>query len=120
MAGEYGVSSQTETLDQLMAGPCEVFPLLVDAAATAAIGQVLQYDATGNNYVNYTSSNAALSYVVCTEARDISGGDALVGCIVQGRVRKTALDATAQADAEIDSALVKHGIIPVGTNERLT
>ena len=119
MAGEYGVSSQSATLQQLMAGPCEVFPMLVDSAATAAVGQVLQYDATGDNYINYTSSNAALSYVVCTEAVTL-GGDTRVLCIVSGRVRKTQLDATAQADAEIDSALVKSGIIPVGNNERLT
>lgn len=119
MSSEYGVTTQSATLQQLIAGPVEIFPMLVDSAATAAVGQVLQYDATGNNYVDYTSSNAALSYVVCAEAVTL-GGDTRVACIVQGRVRKTQLDATAQADAEIDSALVKHGIIPVGNNERLS
>lgn len=119
MSSEYGVTTQSATLQQLMAGECEVFPMLLDSTATAALGQVLQYDTTGDNYINYTSSMASASYVVCAEAVTLSA-DTRVACIVKGRVRKTQLDATAQADAEIDVALVKSGIIPVKNNERLT
>lgn len=119
MSTEYGVTSQSEDLQQLIRGPVEMHSVLVDSAATAAIGQVLQYDATGDNYVDYTSSMAAAHYVVCAENKTL-GGDTQVMCIICGRVCKTKLDATAQADAEIGTALLKHGIIPVLDNERLS
>lgn len=119
MSGEYGVSAQSEDLEQLIRGECEIHSVLVDSAATAAVGQVLQYDASGDNYVDYTSSMAAAHYVVCAEAKTLSG-DTKVACIISGRVAKAKLDATAQADAEIETALLKHGIIPVVDNERLS
>ena len=56
-------------------------------------------------------------YAVVAENKTL-GGDTKVSCVVAGRVRKAALDATAQADAEIETALLKSGIIAVGDNVR--
>ena len=118
MAGELGLTTETPTLQQLKVADCVEHYLLADAAATVAVGQVLQYNTTEDNWDDYTSGMAAALYVVCAEAKTISA-DTLVRCIVKGSVRKTALDATAQADDEIDVALIKSGIIPVGEDVRV-
>lgn len=111
MASEYGLTTQSDTLNQLIIQDCIIHPLLIDAAVTVAHGQVVQYNTTNDNWDAYTSGMAASLYAVIAETRTI-GADALCQCIVKGIVRKSALDATAQADAEIDIALVKSGIIP--------
>jgi len=111
MASEYGLTTQSDTLDQLIVQNCILHPLLIDAAVTVAKGQVVQYNTTNDNWDAYTSGMAASLYAVIAETRTI-GADALCMCIVSGIVRKSALDATAKADAEIDIALIKSGIIP--------
>jgi len=107
-----GVTSETQSYDELAAGEVKVFYCEVDSAATAAVGQVLEFDTTGNNYVDYTSGSAKQSYVVCAEAKTLSG-DTRVKCIVGGEVRLDNLDATAQADDEIECALLGCGIRPL-------
>ena len=120
MAGELGITTQSDgALAQLVAGECVIHPLLLDAAVTCAVGQVVQYNTTNDNWDDYTSSMAAALYAVVAENKTLSG-DTNVLCIVKGKVRKTALDATAQADAEIDIALLKSGIIPVPEEVRLS
>lgn len=111
MASEYGLTTQSDTLNQLIVQNCIIHPLLIDAAVTVAVGQVVQYNTTNDNWDAYTSGMAAPLYAVIAETRTISG-DSLCQCIVSGIVRKSALDATAKADAEIDVALVMSGIIP--------
>lgn len=117
MSTEYGLTTQSASLRQLIAGPVEYRSLLLDAAATAAVGQVVQYNTTNNNYDDFTSDVTAEHYAVVAEAKTLAA-DTMVSCIVSGRVRKAALDATAQADDEIETALLKSGIIAVGDNER--
>ena len=107
-----GIDSQSQSYAELAAGDVELFYCLVDSAATAAVGQVLEFDATGNNFVDFTSGSAKNAYVVCAEAVTLSA-DTRVKCIVAGKVRLLKLDATAQADAEIEAALLGSGIIPV-------
>lgn len=107
-----GVTSETQSYDELIAGEVKTFMCLVDSAATAAVGQVLEFDATGNNFVNYTSGSAKNAYVVCAEAKTLTA-DTRVLCIVSGEVRLGSLDATAQADDEIEGALLGSGIIPL-------
>lgn len=111
MASEYGLTTQSDTLNQLVVEDCIYHPLLIDSAVTVAIGQVVQYNTTNDNWDAYTSGMTASLYAVIAETRTI-GADALCMCIVSGKVRKSALDATAKADAEIDIALIKSGIIP--------
>lgn len=111
MASEYGITTQSDTLNQLVIQNCIIHPLLIDAAVTVAVGQVVQYNTTNDNWDAFTSGMAASLYAVIAETRTISG-DSLCQCIVSGVVRKAALDATAKADAEIDIALIKSGIIP--------
>jgi hypothetical protein len=111
MASEYGLTTQSDTLNQLIIQDCIIHPLLIDSLVTVAHGQVVQYNTTNDNWDAYTSGMAASLYAVIAEARTI-GADALCQCIVSGVVRKSALDATAQADAEIDVALLKSGIVP--------
>lgn len=119
MAGEYGISSETDTLQQLIIDGCVMGNLLIDAACPVVVGQVVQYNTTNDNWDAYTSGMAATMYAVIAEAKTI-GSDTVCSCIIQGRVRKVKLDATAQADAEIDVALMKHGIVPVIDNVRLS
>lgn len=111
MASEYGLTTQSDTLNQLIIQDCVIHPLLIDVLVPVAHGQVVQYNTTNDNWDAYTSGMAASLYAVIAEARTISG-DSLCQCIVKGTVRKAALDATAKADAEIDIALLKSGIVP--------
>ena len=112
MATEYGLDSSSAALSALQAGECIVALLPVDGAATRAVGQVLLYDAGGDNYIDYVSGMTGAHYVVLAEASD-SIADIEMLCIVQGKVKFNALDAIAQADAEIRTALMKHGIVPI-------
>jgi len=107
-----GIDSQSQSYAELSAGAVSLFYALVDSAATAAVGQVLQFDTSGNNYVNFTSTCTAQSYIVCAEAKTLTA-DTRVKCIVGGYVRKDKLDSTAQADPEIEAALLKCGIFPL-------
>ncbi len=104
-----GYTSETQSFNNLMVRDCVENSMLVDSAATCAVGQVLQYDQSANNWVNYTSADGATQYCVCNEAKSLSG-DTQCRCIVRGEVRLEELDATAQADAEIVVALNKSGI----------
>lgn len=111
MASEYGITTQSDTLNQLIIQDCIIHPLLIDVLVPVVPGQVVQYNTTNDNWDAYTSGMAASLYAVIAETRTIAA-DALCQCIVSGVVRKSALDATAQADAEIDIALLKSGIVP--------
>ena len=103
----------TQAYDELVAGQARQQRLLVDSAATAAVGQVLQWDASGNNFVDYTNGAAAICYAVCAEDLTLSA-DTRVLCLVSGSdVRKDKLDSTAQADDEIEAALLSSGIRPI-------
>lgn len=110
-----GITSESQTYDELVAGPVQEFYGTIDAAATCAIGQVLEFDTTGNNWINYTSGSAKPAYAVCAEAKTLSA-DTRCRMIVGGCVRKDKLDSTAQADAEIEGALIGSGIIPLTGN----
>lgn len=109
---DFGVSSETDTADNLVAGDKKKIPLLVDAAVgTKVRGQVVEFDTTGNNFQAYTSGSAKPAYAVLAEAIAISA-DTYCLCYVTGsELNKNALDATAQADAEIEAALLGSGII---------
>lgn len=107
-----GISSQSQAYDELAAGEVRLFHCLVDSAATAVIGQVFQWDASGNNFQDYTSAATKVAYVVCAEAKTLSA-DTRVLCIVWGDVRLDKLDATSQADDEIEAALLQNGIRPL-------
>lgn len=119
MSGELGVTIQSDgALKQLVAGDAIEHFLELDAAATCAVGQVIQYNTTEDNWDDYTSGMAASLYAVVAEAKTLSG-DTFCRCIVKGKVRKSKLDSTAQADAEIDVALLKSGIVPVTDDVRV-
>ncbi len=105
-----GVTSESQAFDNLVVRDVKYASLLVDSAATCAKGQVLQWDASANNFVDFTSTADATLYVVCAEDKTLSG-DTQCLCIVAGEVRMSELDATAQADAEIIPALLKGNII---------
>lgn len=109
---DFGITTDAGAIDNLIAGPVKTFACLLDSAATAAKGQVLEFDTTGKNFVNYTSGSAKPPYVVCAEDVTLTA-DTRVLCIVSGDVTKTELDATAQADGEIEAALLKSGIRPL-------
>lgn len=110
MSGEFGVTSESQALQNLIVSDPRYMHLKLDAAATAAVGQVIQYNTTEDNWDDYTAGMAAEQYAIVAETKTISG-DTFVSCLVKGEVRKAALDATAQADAEIEVALLKSGII---------
>lgn len=119
MPSEYGLTTESDgALQQLKVRDCIEHYLLIDALVPVVVGQVVQYNTTNDNFDAYTSGMAASLYAVIAEAKTI-GADTLCRCIVKGSVRKTALDATAQADAEIDVALIKCGIVPVGEDVRV-
>lgn len=108
-----GVTSESQAHDDLIAGAVEILPILVDSTATVAKGQVFEYDATGHNSVNKTTAGVSKGpYAVCTETRTIAG-DSRVSCIVAGKVRFDALDATSKADADIKAALRSSGIFAI-------
>jgi len=109
MAG--GITNINQSVDELKAGPVKTAHLLLDAAATAALGQVIQFNTTENNYDDYTAGSTAQHYAVVAEAKTLAA-DTRVLCIVQGEVKLNKLDSTAQADDEIEAALLKSGIIP--------
>lgn len=113
---------------QLLRGDNVVMPLLLDAAATAAIGQVLQYDRTAHNWVDYTGIKTDVEltdsgtdtvdapipngpFAVCFETKTLSG-DTAVLCVVKGHVLASLLDATSLADDDYEAALLSSGIIP--------
>lgn len=108
-----GITSESQSFNNLVVRDAVYASLLLDAAATCAVGQVVQYDTTANNFVDFTSDVTAELYAVVAETKTLSA-DTQCLCIVKGEVRKSELDATAQADAEIDVALIKSGIIPRG------
>lgn len=108
-----GITSQSQTYQDLIAGEVVTKSLPVDSTATIAVGQVLKYDSTGHNYVtasNIAPDAAGMPLVVCLEAKTLTGDDYAV-CIVQGHVNKAALDSTSQTFADIEAALQCSGII---------
>jgi len=91
-----------------------VFSVLLGVSQGAlAVGQVLEFNTTTNDFVAYTSGSAANAYAVLGEAAADSASQQRVLAIVRGDVRKDKLDATAQADAEIEGALLGSGIRPL-------
>lgn len=93
-------------------GPCETKSLLVDAAATPTVGQVLQYDATAENWVDFTAYSASGEYAIYNDPdTDTLAEDTACTCIVAGTVNLAALDATAQADTDIEAALLGSDIL---------
>lgn len=117
MASEFGIGSESDTLQQLVFQDVIYHPLLIDSLVPCVVGQVVQYNTTNDNWDAYTSGMAASQYAVIAEGKTLSG-DTKVSCVVKGSVRKSKLDSTAKADAEIDVALIKSGIIPVTDNVR--
>ena len=49
MASEYGLTTQSDTLNQLIIQDCIIHPLLIDATVTVAVGQVVQYNTTNDS-----------------------------------------------------------------------
>jgi hypothetical protein len=105
----FGVTEESQAFENLVVKDGVYNSLLLDSTATCAIGQVVQYDQSANNFVNYTSADGATQYAVVAEAKSLSG-DTQCLCLVRGEVRLSELDSTAQADAEIVVALNKSGI----------
>jgi hypothetical protein len=114
---EYGLDTTAVAVSALEAGPCDKMLLPIDGAVTKAVGQVVQYNTTNNNYDAFTSDVTAQHYAVLAEASDsVADGNFL--CIVRGKVKLNALDTTSKADAEIKTALAKCGIIVVAAGTR--
>lgn len=111
---DYGITSESQAYNELIAGRVETHAVDVKASEGAlAVGQVLEFDTTSNKFQKYTSGSTKPAYAVVAEAETIGAAGGRVVAIVQGRVNKNKLDATAQADAEIEGALLGSGIIPV-------
>ena len=109
-----GLTSESQSYIELIAGAVKEFYCLVDSLATVAVGQVFQWDAGGNNFIDYTSGSGANAYAICAEAKTI-GTDTRVRCIVCGEINKNALNDVAQLDPEIEAALLRMCIIPLTT-----
>lgn len=107
---DFGVDTTSLAANGAQAGEVIEGYLYVDSAATCAIGQVLAYDATAHNWVDFTAYAAAGIYAVCNEAKTLSG-DTYCRCILRGEVFLSKLDATAQADSDIKAGLLRNGII---------
>lgn len=106
----WGIDSVSNALKEVAAGgEFEVMPLKLDEDATAAIGQVLQYNASEHNFVNRTTGVTSGPYAVCLEAKTLTA-DTFCVCLVEGDVNLKALDATSQAEADIVGALLSQGI----------
>lgn len=105
-----GITETTNSSTVVMAGPVREEYLLIDSAVAVAPGQVVEWDATGNNYQAYTSGSAAERYAVINSDTETLSGDKYIRCIVEGQVFFSVLDATAQADDEIKNALGKCNI----------
>jgi hypothetical protein len=119
MASELGVTIQNDgALRQLVAGECIEHFLKIDELVPVVVGQVVQYNTTEDNFDAYTSGMAATMYAVIAEDKTIAA-DTVCRCIVKGKVRKKKLDSVAQADLEIDVALIKCGNIPVPDDVRV-
>jgi len=107
-----GITPETGTQDNIAAGEVKTLAVLVKAAEGAiAIGQVLAFDNVSNAFIKYVSGSAAPAYAVAIEAVTVTAA-ARVMAIVKGAVTLGELDATAQADPEIEGALLGSGIIP--------
>lgn len=118
MTTSLGLTTQaTQALHQLKAGPVLTAALTVASGATPSIGQVLKYDTTDHKWEDFSAFSAGdiLAIFADTLVHDTDGtalsADTVCGCIVWGEVNKTALDATAQADDDIEAALIENGII---------
>lgn len=110
MSEQYGVSSDTAELDDIVQGPAIIEYVPVDSGATCAKGQVFMWDATNNNFVDCTDEDAQ-AFAVCLETKTLSG-DTQVRCLRKGKVLKSALDATNAADVDVLQKLVSVGILP--------
>lgn len=108
----YGIDSESASLDNLIAGTVKTLAVTIKASEGAiAVGQVLEFDGSSNEFQKYTNGSSAAAYVVAAEAVTITSAAPCLA-IVQGEVNLGALDATAQADPEIVGALLGSGIIP--------
>lgn len=106
-----GLTSESMAYDELVAGPVLTKAVQCDVLATVSRGQVYQWDATGNNFVDYVSGSAANAYAICAERDDRTlSEDGEVICIVQGDVNKNGLNDVAELDPEIDAAMIQQGI----------
>lgn len=111
MSDAYGISSDTSEYDDIIQGDAYITYETLDSTATCAKGQVLMWDASGNNFVDGTDE-AAVAFAVCLETRTL-GGDEQARVLRKGKVLKTALDSTSQSDLDLLQALVSAGILPV-------
>lgn len=109
---DFGLDTVSPASPGAQAGAVQEHYLLLDSAATAAVGQVVQYDSAAHNWVDFTAYSASGKYAVCNEAKTLSV-DTACRCIIAGPVYLSLLDATAQADADIEAGLISNGIIPV-------
>lgn len=100
-----------EILNLEAGGGIERLALPIKASEGAiARGQVLEYDDTAHAWKKYTSGHTG-KYAIAYEAGTITDSVNLL-CIIKGQVNVLALDATAQADPDIDAALLGSGLIP--------
>jgi hypothetical protein len=110
---DYGITSESASVNNLIAGEVKTMAVDIKASEGAlAIGQVLAFDTSSNKFIKYVSGSTAPAYAVCAEEITIGAGGGRALAIVRGEVNKGALDATAQADPEIEGALLGSGIIP--------
>jgi hypothetical protein len=111
---DYGIDSESAAIRNLIAGGVKTKSVAVKASEGAlTAGQVLEFSADDDAFKKYVSGSAANAYAVVAEPVTIGAAGGYAVCIVQGSVNKSALDATAQADAEIEAALLGSGIICV-------
>ncbi len=108
---DYGVTSETDVADNLVAGDLKKRPVPVDAGVgTASRGQVLQWDSDGDNWVAYTAGSAGI-YVVLAEDIVITVDTVAEAYVTGSDLNLSSMDQTAQDDAEIIPALLSSGII---------
>jgi len=108
---EYGVDTNAVSVPNVISGHQNLVTraLMLDAGATAALGQVVQYDGGANKYADATDATG-IHYGVVIEAKTLSG-DAPVMCVIQGKVFKNALDSVTKANPDMIAKLLAQGII---------
>ena len=103
----------TASMSDLVAGGIETKSVTIDAAATFAVGQVLKYVSGDDNWIDFVAFNAGDILAIFYDSilnGTAPGVDTPATVIIAGRVNLNALDATAQADANIHAALVENNI----------
>lgn len=115
MSDSLGLTSvATQALSNLAAGPVKTMALPVASGATPTIGQVMVYNATNHNFEDFAAySEGDILVIFADRVLHDAEGTALTEaktatCVVAGAVNLSALDATAQADADIVAGLLQN------------